>query len=305
MRGYLSASGDCLFRRHPANPILAPSDWPYPINTVFNAGATVLTDGSTLLLCRVEDRTGISHFCAARSSDGVSGWRIDPEPTLLPAPEKHPEEAWGIEDPRITYVPELGKYAVAYTSYGRGGPGVSLALTEDFRQFERLGEIVPPEDKDAALLPHRVGGHWALILLARPAPLGQPQADPSGTSGRLVGRAQDRPFPTADRDRARMAGHLPRRAQDRLGQHLPDRPSTVRPRSARALPTRVSAWPAAVSARCSTGSTNTGAICIWGWISATAQSWRRRQTGEYGGLPKLPTLTLWRSSVQSQANLAL
>jgi len=163
MRGYLSASGDCLFRRHPANPILAPSDWPYPINTVFNAGATVLTDGSTLLLCRVEDRTGISHFCAARSSDGVSGWRIDPEPTLLPAPEKHPEEAWGIEDPRITYVPELGKYAVAYTSYGRGGPGVSLALTEDFRQFERLGEIVPPEDKDAALLPHRVGGHWALI----------------------------------------------------------------------------------------------------------------------------------------------
>ena len=27
---------------------------------------------------------------------------------------------------RITYVPELGKYAVTYTSYGPSGPGVSL-----------------------------------------------------------------------------------------------------------------------------------------------------------------------------------
>ena len=36
-------------------------------------------------------------------------------------------------------------------------------MTEDFRRFERLGHIMPPEDKDAALLPHRVGDCWALI----------------------------------------------------------------------------------------------------------------------------------------------
>ncbi|MCS6951110.1 MAG: glycosidase, partial [bacterium] len=88
---------------------------------------------------------------------------IDPRPTLLPDPENFPEEIWGIEDPRITYIPELGKYAIAYTAYSRGGPGVSLALTEDFRSFERLGMVMPPEDKDAALLPHRIGNFWALI----------------------------------------------------------------------------------------------------------------------------------------------
>ena len=49
------------------NPILTSKDWPYPINSVFNAGATLLADGSTLLLCRVEDRRGLSYFCAARS----------------------------------------------------------------------------------------------------------------------------------------------------------------------------------------------------------------------------------------------
>lgn len=156
-------SGDSLFTRYSNNPILSRKDWPYPVNSVFNAGATQLPDGDTLLLCRVEDRRGLSHLCAARSANGIDGWRIDPQPTLMPNPREYPEEIWGIEDPRITYVPELQQYAVAYTSFARGGPGVSLALTKDFRSFERYGVIMPPEDKDAALLPHRIGGEWALI----------------------------------------------------------------------------------------------------------------------------------------------
>jgi predicted GH43/DUF377 family glycosyl hydrolase len=162
---------EILFHRHPQNPILTSLDWPYPVNAVFNCGATTLPDGVTLLLCRVEDRTGRSHLCAARSQDGVTGREIDTAPTLVPDPERFPEELWGIEDPRITYVEELRKYVVAYTSYSRGGPGVSLALTEDFRSFERFGVVMPPEDKDAALLPRRIGHHWALIH--RPVTTGQ------------------------------------------------------------------------------------------------------------------------------------
>jgi predicted GH43/DUF377 family glycosyl hydrolase len=152
-----------LFERHPGNPILSREHWPYPINSVFNAGAVRLADGDTLLLCRVEDRRGLSHLCAARSSNGIDDWRIDSEPTLAAAPHEYPEELWGIEDPRITFVPELDRYAVAYTSFARGGPGVSLALTKDFKTFERYGVIMPPEDKDAALLPRRISGNWALI----------------------------------------------------------------------------------------------------------------------------------------------
>jgi predicted GH43/DUF377 family glycosyl hydrolase len=154
---------ETLFHRHEANPILTADDWPYPAHTVFNAGATRLHDGTTLLLCRVEDRRGHSHLCAARSVNGVDGWIIDPEATLRPDPVRHPEELWGIEDPRITYVDELGQYAIAYTAYSRGGPGVALALTEDFRHFERYGLIMQPDDKDAALLPRRINGSFALI----------------------------------------------------------------------------------------------------------------------------------------------
>lgn len=152
-----------LFQRHPRNPILTAAAWPYPCNTVFNPGAVLLPDGATLLLCRVEDRRGLSHLCAARSDNGIDGWRIDPEPTLMSEPEGYPEEKWGIEDPRITFVSELGQYVITYTAYSRGGPGISLATTKDFKQFERYGDILTPDDKDSALFPRRVDDRWAMI----------------------------------------------------------------------------------------------------------------------------------------------
>ncbi|MGA2080062.1 MAG: glycosidase [Holophaga sp.] len=162
-------SAKSLFARHGKGPLLAADRWPYPAHSVFNPGAVRLRDGTTLLLCRVEDHRGLSHLTAARSRNGIDRWAVDPEPTLASDPLHHPEELWGIEDPRATFIPELGRCAVAYTAYGRSGPGVSLALTEDFRSFERLGLVQLPDNKDAALLPRRVDG--AFVLLHRPVSL--------------------------------------------------------------------------------------------------------------------------------------
>ncbi|MDA8188259.1 MAG: hypothetical protein M0T85_08970 [Dehalococcoidales bacterium] len=156
-----------LFRRHPNNPILTPKEWPYPANAVFNAGAARVGN-ETVLLVRVEDRRGISHLTVARSPDGWSNWRIDSSPTLAPSPDTHPEEMWGIEDPRIVRLPELDQWAITYTAYSSGGPLVSLAVTHDFKTFQRLGPVMPPEDKDAALFPVRFQGRWA--MLHRPVP---------------------------------------------------------------------------------------------------------------------------------------
>lgn len=157
---------DQLVRRYEGNPILTAADWPHTVNAVLNAGAVRLADGTTLLLCRVEDRRGISSLWAVRSADGVSNWRIDPEPALLPDPLEHPEEAWGVEDPRIVRLEELGRYAITYTAYSQAGPAVSLALTPDFRSYERVGVVMPPADKNAALLPVRYDGRW--LMLHRP-----------------------------------------------------------------------------------------------------------------------------------------
>ena len=59
-----------LFTRFEGNPILTAADWPYPINSVFNPGA-VHVNGDILLLNRVEDMRGFSHFCVARSKNGL------------------------------------------------------------------------------------------------------------------------------------------------------------------------------------------------------------------------------------------
>ncbi len=135
---------------------------------MFNPGAVLLPDGETLLLVRVEGRQGASHLTTARSANGATGWRIDSRPTMEPLAGEHPEEVWGIEDPRIVWLDELDRYAITYTAYSRNGPLVALALTSDFETFERRGPITPPEDKDAALFPRRFGGRWALVH--RPVP---------------------------------------------------------------------------------------------------------------------------------------
>lgn len=75
-----------LFKRYQANPILTLRYLPCPINSVCNPGATMV-NGRFLLLVRIEGRRGISHLCAARSANGVTGWEIDRLPAFWPQPE--------------------------------------------------------------------------------------------------------------------------------------------------------------------------------------------------------------------------
>ncbi len=152
-----------LFNRCDSNPIISAKVLPYRANVVFNPAATILQDGTTLLLCRVEDQSGFSHLTAARSLNGIDGWEFDPVPTFPPDVKNHPEELWGVEDPRITFIPELKKYMIIYTAYSYQGPVVALATTEDFRSFERLGSVTLPDNKDAVILPCRFKNMWAMI----------------------------------------------------------------------------------------------------------------------------------------------
>ena len=72
-----------LIRRYDANPVLEASGWPGETNAVFNPAA-VAHDGETLLLVRVEDRSGISHLGVARSADGLGAGRLSPTARCCP-----------------------------------------------------------------------------------------------------------------------------------------------------------------------------------------------------------------------------
>ena len=208
------SGGRRLFVRHPSNPILTAEDVPYPANTVFNPGAARVDD-ETVLLLRVEDLRGISSLLVARSTDGVSDWRLDDKPLLAPDPA-HPEEVWGCEDPRLVFLPEREEWAITYTAYSRRGPLVSLAMTVtsggpsawsgDAAGRQGRGPLPAPvrrpldHDPPPGAAPG-TGAHVDLVL-AGPAALGRPRRAARGARRGMVGRRQDRARAAAARDRA-------------------------------------------------------------------------------------------------------
>jgi predicted GH43/DUF377 family glycosyl hydrolase len=157
-----------LFHRYEDNPLISASDFPRMVNATFNPGAVEI-DGETLLLVRVEERSGLSHLAVATSANGRDGWELDRGRVMLPEHDRH-EEHWGIEDPRITRVGD--EYFIVYTGYSMSGPLVCLAVTRDFVHFDRRGVLLPPEDKDAALFPTLFAGRWAMIHRPSPAMAG-------------------------------------------------------------------------------------------------------------------------------------
>ncbi len=158
-----------VFERVGDGPILTPDDMPFKVNAVFNPGVAEL-DGEVVLLLRIERKEGISEIRVARSGNGVDGWRIDERPLLEPDLEEHPLEEWGCEDARVSKIGE-DQWLIAYTAYSRYGPAVALATTSDFVTAKRLGVVLSPLNKDAAVLPRRFEGRW--IMLHRPVAGGQ------------------------------------------------------------------------------------------------------------------------------------
>lgn len=102
----------------------------------------------------------LSHLRLARSRDGIH-FTVEDEAFLAPANEA---EEYGVEDARITRID--GRYYINYTGVSRDSWATALAVTDDFRRVERLGLILHPENKDAAIFPEKVNGMY--VALHRP-----------------------------------------------------------------------------------------------------------------------------------------
>ena len=85
----VAVSPNKLFQRYEANPILTPQMWPYNANAVFNPGAQEV-DGETLLLVRAEDFQDFFHLTVAKSKDGKTDWKVEPQFSLMPDPAYNP-----------------------------------------------------------------------------------------------------------------------------------------------------------------------------------------------------------------------
>ena len=69
---------------------------------------------------------------------------------------------YGCEDPRVTFMPALDRYVMAYVAFGPRGPEVAIAVSSDGLDWQRLGLLQfresrePFADKDAAFFPEPV-----------------------------------------------------------------------------------------------------------------------------------------------------
>ncbi|MGB2986587.1 MAG: glycosidase [Phycisphaerae bacterium] len=151
-----------VFHRVPNNPLLTPASMPFPAAAVLNPGATE-QNGEVILLLRVENHAGYSSIYVARSRNGVTDWRIESEPILRYGQDRWRYEMWGCEDARVTYLPEEKMWYITYTAYSSRGAAVAIARSDDLVRAERIGLIFSPNNKDAALFPHRFDGRWAVL----------------------------------------------------------------------------------------------------------------------------------------------
>lgn len=118
-----------------------PAD-PREAEGVLNPAAAWAPDGRLVLFPRVVATGNYSRIAVADVvvSNGVPigvqrrGIALAPERSW-----EHGSDHGGVEDPRITWVEELGLYLMAYVAYGPVGPRPALAVSTDLDSWKRLG----------------------------------------------------------------------------------------------------------------------------------------------------------------------
>jgi predicted GH43/DUF377 family glycosyl hydrolase len=105
--------------------------------------------------------TSISHFRIGRSKDGIN-FTFDDDAKIMPETKY---EAYGIEDPRITFID--GEFYITYSGISCYGINVRLMKTKDFKTFVRLGNIFHSDNKDCVIFPEKINGKY--FALHRPS----------------------------------------------------------------------------------------------------------------------------------------
>jgi len=173
------------FSRYALNPVvysgMVNEVWRDPrlqVKTVHNAGITIYNE-EVIMLFRSHLRNGISILGIARSKDGLSDWRVDEHPAMVPC-DKHnifaqgadqkaiiDNEAGGLEDPRITKIDDT--YVITYSAYHhsiKDRVRVSMATTIDFKEFKRYGHLIDVNMRNVVIFPEKINGTY--IGLFRP-----------------------------------------------------------------------------------------------------------------------------------------
>ncbi len=150
-----------LVRRYKGNPILTKEDVPYEVATVHNAGVTKFGN-EYIMLFRSHKHNGRSILGLARSKDGFH-FTVEDRPFMEPSNEGEfaEYEAYGVEDPRITFID--GEYLITYSAYSKHGVRIGLAKTKNWETVERTALITEADYRNVVLFPEKFDGLYARL----------------------------------------------------------------------------------------------------------------------------------------------
>lgn len=150
-----------MIKRYSGNPILTKKDVPYPVATVHNAGM-IKHNEEYIMLFRSHNLNGRSIIGKAVSNDGYD-FTVEPTPFITPATEGvfKEYEAFGVEDPRISYID--GEYLITYSAYSQHGVRIGLAKTKDFKSVERFSLITEADYRNVVIFPEKFNGLYARL----------------------------------------------------------------------------------------------------------------------------------------------
>ncbi|NLZ96079.1 MAG: glycosidase [Bacteroidales bacterium] len=150
-----------MIKRYSGNPILTKKDVPYPVATVHNAGMIKHND-EYIMLFRSHKLNGRSIIGKAVSSNGYD-FEVESTPFMTPATDGafKEYEAFGIEDPRISYID--GEYLITYSAYSQHGVRIGLAKTKDFKSIERFSLITEADYRNVVIFPEKFNGLYARL----------------------------------------------------------------------------------------------------------------------------------------------
>lgn len=191
-----------------------PDGDPSEAEGVLNPASARTRDGALLLYPRAVAKGNISRVGRVRvaQSGGTfasdrEGFALEPEASY----EVRPSPGYGCEDPRVTFVPALDRYVMAYTAFGPVGPRIAIALSHDGYAWERIGlmrfeqpGMVDGDDKDAAFFPEPVTSPRGVRSLAF---YHRPMLHLSAVDGRAAIPLIER-LPFEDRESIRI-GYVP------------------------------------------------------------------------------------------------
>jgi predicted GH43/DUF377 family glycosyl hydrolase len=146
--------------------LLEPNDDPTEAEGVLNPASARTRDGKFLLYPRAVAKGNVSRIGLVEVNGSLDAPKCTRLGFVLEPKESYEFRCqpggYGCEDPRVTFIPVLDAYVMAYTAYGTDGPRIVVAISKDAYEWERLGlvEFAPGlpcgEDKDGVFFPEPV-----------------------------------------------------------------------------------------------------------------------------------------------------